>query len=270
MQPIRQNNREPDDMIQGFAFFDFECRQEDVCIDDNQSLQHVPNFCVVHRVCDACVMDNDIQNDCKTCGQREHIFKGEETLSSLCQFLLNNPNFIAVAHNMSGYDGQFILQYLNEIGLPPQNVIMNGTKLMSLELNKHCKIIDSYNFIPIPLSAFPKTFGLKEMKKGYFPYLFNTKEHETYSGPWPSASFYNPDRMTTEGRKLFLDWFNSRIDKVFHMEEEITAYCKSDVNLLRQGCIQFRNLFIVKTSVDPFKKCLMITSTCMRVFRRIF
>ncbi|KAJ8018899.1 hypothetical protein HOLleu_42863 [Holothuria leucospilota] len=127
MQPIRQKCREPDDVIQGFLFFDFECRQEDVCTDDSQALQHIPNFCVVHRVCDACITDNDIQNDCDTCIQREFVFKGEDTLSSLCQFLLNNQNSIGIAHNMSGYDGQFILQYLNDIGLPPQNVIMNGS-----------------------------------------------------------------------------------------------------------------------------------------------
>ncbi|KAJ8018898.1 putative DNA polymerase [Holothuria leucospilota] len=141
---------------------------------------------------------------------------------------------------------------------------------MSLELNKRCKVIDSYNFIPIPLSAFPKTFGLTELKKGYFPFLFNTKDRETYCGPWPSASFYNPDQMTTEGRKKFLEWYNGQTVKVFHMQEEMTTYCRSDVDLLRQGCIQFRKLFIEETAVDPFKECLTIASTCMRVFRRNF
>ncbi|KAJ8039716.1 hypothetical protein HOLleu_13809 [Holothuria leucospilota] len=226
----------------------------------------MPNFCAVHRVCDNCVMDNDIQNDCDTCGQREFIFKGEETLSSLCHLLLNNPNFMAIAHNMSG----LILQHLNKIGLPPQNVIMNGSKMMSIKLNKRCKVIDSYNFIPIPLSAFPKTFDLKELKKGFFPYFFNTKEHETYVGPWPSASFNNLDQMTTKRRKVFIDWYNSQLDRVFHMEEEMRAYCRSDVDLLRQGCIQFRKLFIEETAVDPFKECFTIASTCMRVFRRNF
>ncbi|KAJ8019801.1 putative DNA polymerase [Holothuria leucospilota] len=270
MQPVRQKDREPEESIKGFLFFDFECRQEDVCSDDSQAFHHIPNFCVVHRVCDNCVMENDIQNNCDSCGQREFIFKGEETLSSLCHLLLNNPNFIAIAHNMSGYDGQFILQHLNNIGLPPQNVVMNGSKLMSLDLNKRCKVIDSYNFIPIPLSAFPKTFDLKELKKGFFPYLFNTKENETYIGPWPSASFYNPDQMTTKRREVFLDWYNHQVEKTFNMEEEMRAYCRSDVNLLRQGCIQFRKLFIEETAVDPFKECLTIASTCMRVFRRHF
>jgi len=31
------------------------------------------------------------------------------------------------------------------------------------------KIIDSHNFMASALSAFPKTFGLNELKKGYYP-----------------------------------------------------------------------------------------------------
>ncbi len=31
------------------------------------------------------------------------------------------------------------------------------------------KVIDSHNFVATPLSEFPKTFGLDELKKGYFP-----------------------------------------------------------------------------------------------------
>jgi len=35
------------------------------------------------------------------------------------------------------------------------------------------RIIDSSNFIQGPLSSFPKTFGLKELKKGYLFHFFN-------------------------------------------------------------------------------------------------
>lgn len=144
-----------------------------MCSDDSQAVQHIPNVSVVLlsccRACDNCGMVNDIQNGGDTCGPREVTFKGEETPPSLCFLVLKNPYFIAIARNMSRYDLQFMLQHLNNIGFPPQNVIMNISKLMSLELNKRCKLIDSYNFIPIPLSAFPKTLYVKQLEKGFFP-----------------------------------------------------------------------------------------------------
>ena len=48
---------------------------------------------------------------------------------------------------------------------------------MSIEFEK-IKLIDSHNFIPMPLSKFllKKTLGFHEMYKGYFPNLFNTPE----------------------------------------------------------------------------------------------
>lgn len=52
------------------------------------------------------------------------------------------------------------------------------------------KIIDSHNFISAPLATFPKTFGLNELKKGYFPHYFNTKENKNYIGPLPDKKYY--------------------------------------------------------------------------------
>ncbi len=46
-------------------------------------------------------------------------------------------------------------------------VIMNGSKLMSIDFRK-IKFKDSSCFIPQPLSAFSKIFDLKELKKGLF------------------------------------------------------------------------------------------------------
>lgn len=43
--------------------------------------------------------------------------------------------------------------------------ISTGTKLLSIQF-RQTKYIDSHCFIPMPLSAFPKTFGLTELKKG--------------------------------------------------------------------------------------------------------
>ena len=113
-----------------------------------------------------------------------------------------------------------------------RNVVMNGAKLMSIDVKEKARnkkkkdvttlrIIDSCNFIPAPLSSFPKTFGLTEMKKGYFPYLFNTRVNENYVGPWPSLETYNPEHMKPDQRKAFLSWYDEQKDKVFNMAREM-------------------------------------------------
>jgi hypothetical protein len=35
------------------------------------------------------------------------------------------------------------------------------------------------------LSKIPKTLNLKELKKGFFPHLFNIPENQNYIGPMP-------------------------------------------------------------------------------------
>jgi len=36
------------------------------------------------------------------------------------------------------------------------------------------RLVDSCNFLTMPLRNFPSTFGISELKKGYFPYKFDT------------------------------------------------------------------------------------------------
>ncbi len=75
-----------------------------------------------------------------------------------------NVGSIAFAHNSKGYDAHFLLQYLFENGVPPK-IIPKGREVMVLSA---CgiRVLDSLNFLPSPLSALPKAFNLKEMKKG--------------------------------------------------------------------------------------------------------
>ena len=37
------------------------------------------------------------------------------------------------------------------------------------------------------LANFPKTFGLNELSKGYFPHYFNTDANQNYEGPLPDV-----------------------------------------------------------------------------------
>ena len=72
---------------------------------------------------------------------------------------------------MKGYDGYFLLEYLIDQSMRPDKIIYNGSKIMYMTVEKdlHIKVIDSLNFLPMKLSKLPKAFGLKELKKGWFP-----------------------------------------------------------------------------------------------------
>ncbi len=61
------------------------------------------------------------------------------------------------------------MQYLFEQAIVPR-IIPKGREVMVL-CAEHVTVKDSLNFLPMPLSALPAAFGLKELKKGFFPYL---------------------------------------------------------------------------------------------------
>ena len=230
-------------------FFDFECRQENG--------KHEPNLCVV-------------QNEAGD----EWVFEGDETKNEFCEWLFTkeHANCVILAHNFQGYDSYFILQFLHENGVVPE-VIMRGAKVLTLFVPMlNIKFIDSLSFIPMRLADFPKTFGLDELAKGYFPHHFNTKENGQYVGELPDPWYYDPNGMSPDGRKKFFEWYGPLKENnyVFDFKQEILAYCRSDVDILRRCCLEFRELFRDVTDIDPFEKCLTIASACNLVFRKNF
>ena len=230
-------------------FFDFECRQENGT--------HEPNLCV-------------IQNKAGD----EWVFQGHNTQNEFCEWLFTkeHANCIVVAHNFQGYDGYFIQQFLHENGIIPE-VILHGAKILMLNVPTFkIKFIDSLSFIPMRLADFPKTFGIYELAKGYFPHLFNWKENENYVGPIPPTPYYQPNGMSPDQKEKFMEWHRALKESnyVFDFQEEILDYCRSDVDILRLCCLEFRKLFRDVTDIDPFEKCLTIASACSLVYRTNF
>ena len=76
----------------------------------------------------------------------------------------------------------------------------------------------------------------------------------------------------------FLDHFckyrhaNETLSNVeFNFQQQLLAYCESDVEILAKCCLLFRDLFLQVTQVDPFSGgSLTIASACNRVFRQNF
>ena len=63
-----------------------------------------------------------------------------------------------------------------------------------------------------PLATFPKTFGLRELKKGFYPYFFDTPENQSYVGPLPAMEMFDPDGMSSKCHEEFEAWYRSLTD----------------------------------------------------------
>ena len=120
------------------------------------------------------------------------------------------------------------------------------------------------------LSSFTSTFGLDELKKGFFPHLFHTKENEFYVGTIPVESYYDPDGMSSKKKEEFLEWYRTQVETGvrFVLKDELIAYRRSDVKLLKDGCRKFVNEFRSIAGFDPFEKCITIASACNRYWRK--
>ena len=78
--------------------------------------------------------------------------------------------------------------------------------------------------------------------------------------------------MSTDDREKFYTWYNDLSERQheFDFQAEILRYCRSDVDILRRCCLEFRELLSQITDVDPFASCLTIASACNLVFRKTF
>ena len=300
----------PKDDSKKFIFYDFECQQKDG--------KHVPNLVVAHSICEKCEDDPvtseatcsncgsrcvqcDIYNKkekdwerelCEGCGKREIIFSGCSTADEFCIWLISqqHKNVTAIAHNARAYDAYFLYEYLMKNNHIP-NPIFSGSKIMYMHLpSVNIRLLDSLNFLPMPLCKLPKSFGLEEKKKGFFPHLYNTTENQNKKLlNLPDKEYYDPDSMSKERRQEFLSWWETNKDKGFDFQKEILEYCISDVDILLNSCWKFRALLRAETgteevvdntedgmfenvllnAVDPFS-FITIASVCMGIFRSKF
>ena len=185
-------------------FFDFESKL------DPTTNKHIVNICIAQY------------------------FTGEERKFTKCKRLLymgkKHKGYTFIAHFGKGYDFQLVAEWLVSHGVKP-SITHNGQKIMQLEVkcDYNIRFVDSISFTLIPLKDFPKTFGLVELAKGYFPHMFNTDENQQYVGPYPDKIYYGYDQLKKDDREKFHEWYKTTEGKTFNFKEEMYRYCKSDV-----------------------------------------
>ena len=288
---------EPKDIYLRHIYLDFETEQT--------RGEHNPIFVVAQTVCDMCMTESCTKESkcvscgsrcdkcsqmtkdktfkkspCDTCGYRRIIFEGLDTLQTFGAWLFSpqHRDATVLSHNGRAFDTLFLLHYLiydNTQKRILPNIIYSGSKIMCMTIQEYnMRIIDSLSFFPMRLSKLPKSFGLTELAKGYFPHYFLTQEHMNYIGPYPAMSDYGFEYMSTEDYETFIGWYAKVKDGVFDLREEIERYCVSDVDILHQACIKFRQQMLDITmgegvGVDPFNY-VTIASCCLAVHRTLY
>ena len=207
-----------------------------------------------------------------------HVLDGQEcTLQFLQELddLADIPDgdrereIIIVFHNFKGFDSVFILNELYQQQREVTEQLTVGAKVLSFRSGP-LKFIDSISFLPMPLASFSQTFNITELKKGFFPHLFNLPHHQNYVGRIPDIEFYDPDGMMPKKKEELLHWHSEQVARnvTFHFKKEMIAYCQSDVALLKAGCIKFQQEFQSQAEFNPMAKCITIASGCNLYWRK--
>jgi len=228
-----------------YIYFDFEC---DITKDE-----HIVNYCVAQY-------HEDPESYCF------------ENLEDFCRWAFSEKHkgYTFIAHNGRGYDFQIVMRWIYQKTSLKPFAIYAGSKIMTFSVKGEYNIrfLDSLNFLTMKLEKLPKTFGIKELKKGFYPYWFNSIENMNYVGDMPERKLFTPNKMDSKKRKEFNEWYDNKIknDYVWNHREETKGYCISDVDILRRSCEIFRQLYIEIADIDPFRYTT-IASVCMAIYR---
>jgi hypothetical protein len=238
-----------------YLFFDFES--------DLSSGTHVPIYCHL-----TWYQPETLQWVEKSFGINTNV------RNDVGQFMFSKQfrGYTIIAHNMKGYDGCFLLQYLAENSMKPK-LILQGKKILALSIPKlKIRVIDSLNFLSMPLSALPKAFNF-EGSKGHFPHFFSNPDNYKYIGPLPLPEYYGLSNMKPGQLEAFNTWYQEQIenDVEFNFEYEMRYYCRQDVLLLREACWRFRTIILDQTNgeCDPFQY-FTLPSVCAAIYKNNF
>jgi hypothetical protein len=167
------------------------------------------------------------------------------------------------AHNLSNFDGIFLLRHLLSLG-KVEPLIFNG-KLMSIKVKigsnkseyKTIVFKDSYLLLPLSLRKLCAAFEIV-LGKGYFPFLLN---NIYYSGVLPKFEYWTGISLTEF--KLFK---TANKNKMWNFELEATKYCKLDCQCLHEVLTKFNKLIFNHFNIN-IHKALTLPALAMRIYK---
>ncbi|XP_040190087.1 uncharacterized protein LOC120921636 [Rana temporaria] len=260
MQPYK-----PPEETTKYIIYDFECMQE--------TGTHIPNYIYAKGLSDPSDWE----------------FRGATCVQDFVKCFIKTKfkDYTFIAHNAGRYDSYFILSQLIKEKMKVQ-VVNQGGRLLGVTLpDLNIRFIDSLNFLPMKLSKLPQAMGFSG-SKGFFPHFFNTESNQNYVGAMPGLEHYGMDNMMPGEKAELSAWYEEHKQDRFHFQEELKAYCKKDVDVLREACQMYRDAIIEMTkkevkvnrrrkgkkseevsetrAIDPFQR-LTLASVCMAMYQ---
>ena len=171
------------------------------------------------------------------------------------------------AHNLSNFDGVFLLRHLLPIG-KVEPLIFNG-KLMSIKVkiagnkksqNKMIIFKDSYLLLPLSLRRLCIAFGIG-IGKGYFPFLLS---NIFYTGILPKFEHWTGISIS-EYESIAKVYKN----RMWSFQQESIKYCKLDCLCLYEILIKFNELIFNEFSIN-IHNSITLPALAMRIFKTHF
>ena len=165
-------------------------------------------------------------------------------------------------HNLKRFDGVFIMNSLYKLNLKVTDIMGTGTKMLHFK-HKSLTFKDSLSFLNMPLANFTKTFGLVELKKGWFPHKFSKLENFHYEGKIPDLKYFETQHMDGNKKEECEKWHAEQVLKgdFWNFQSEMLEYCKRHVKLMKEGCLKFAEDTQRDVGFNPLTQCITMAST---------
>jgi hypothetical protein len=185
-------------------------------------------------------------------------------------FNKNSNNLMVYAHNLSGFDGIFLMKHLLSYGTV-EPLLFNG-RLMSISIKLNNKLSngeyygktiifkDSYLLLPLSLRLLCKAFSVI-VPKGYFPFKIT---NIFYSGILPEFAQWTGISLTTYDSLI-----SEYAGKIWDFQNEAIKYCKLDCKCLHEVLTKFNELIFKEFKVN-MTKSLTLPALAMRIFKTHF
>lgn len=174
----------------------------------------------------------------------------EEMMKMAIVTLLNKKydNHKVYIHNLSHFDGVFLLKVFSSLENVNVKPIMNDGKMFDIQLtfNKyHLNFRDSLLILPNSLRRLCSTFNVEN--KGIFPYKF-VSDNLDYIGPVPTFEYFS-DVLPKDYDLYKSDFINND----WNLRKETIKYCEQDCRSLYQVLITFNSLIFDKFQLNIHK-----------------
>ncbi len=277
LQPINQNDpKYASDMQKRrgvFGFFDLEC-----CLTEDNVL--VPNLCVFQ-------FEDGTEFVYKTLSCMEKFAESLFCEDGEISRYVGEKYLTIYSHNGARFDTLYMLKYLGLYSTEDPKVVFDGSSAISVSLKRgRLRFLDSLKFLPFPLKALPRAFGVEE-SKGYFPHSLNRLEFQNWRIDRPLEKDFEPEFMKESEFKDFESWYKREIFEpymnakemfdaglitsddffCYDIYEEMVKYCRQDVKVLRLCFMKFFQSFYEMTGCMPGIRNLTIASLCNTVWR---